>query len=307
MKKIIFLVVIMMFGTLLFAQEKRDAETIKKELSEVKEQISKLQGKAKVLQTEMDGLPGWKLGAFGTLGISSSQFKKWYSNTKPNLIEGYINITQNAYARLNREKFFWMNALDIQLSWKQSYDQDKDTKDKGLELKTDIFKLTSLYGYKLSEKFALSSLIDYRGTFVEDFADPSFLVLAVGLSWSPIDKLYVVANPLGYEFIFSNSEKDYQSSMGAKFLINYTHRIGKLNLHSDFTAFLSYKSTDYSNWTWKNTLSYNLWDFIGIGFNFGLRQNKQEVFNNKLTNYPSLKDTDNTLQYFWTFGLSYTL
>ncbi len=306
MKKIVLLIAILC-SVSAFSQNKKNAETLNKELSEIKSEIGKLEKKAKTVQKEIDDLPGWKLGAFGTLGISSSKFNNWYSNTKSNLTEGHINITQNAYAKLNKKKFFWMNTLDIQVSWKHSYNKDKDKKDKGLELKTDIFNLSSLYGYKLSEKLALSALVDYRGTFIEGFGDPSFLTLGTGVSWSPIENLYVVANPLGYEFIFSNGEKDYKSSMGTKFLIDYTRKIGKLNLNSNFTTFLSYQSTDYSNWTWKNSLSYTLWNFIGIGFNFGLRQNKQEAFNSKLTHYQSLKDTENTLQSFWTFGLSYAL
>ncbi|MFD1161592.1 MULTISPECIES: hypothetical protein [Hwangdonia] len=48
---------------------------------------------------------------------------------------------------------------------------------------------------------------------------------------------------------------------------------------------------------------------IGVGFDFGLRQNKQEAFNYQQSQPGSanaqLKDTDNKLQSYWVFGLNY--
>ena len=52
---------------------------------------------------------------------------------------------------------------------------------------------------------------------------------------------------------------------------------------------------------------------IGVGFDFGLRSNKQEAFNHLLNSGqqfivpPTFDDVDNKLQTFWTFGLSYKL
>ena len=48
---------------------------------------------------------------------------------------------------------------------------------------------------------------------------------------------------------------------------------------------------------------------IGVGFDFGLRSNKQEALNyaiNTLGNVDETFDTvDNDLQTYWTLGLSY--
>jgi hypothetical protein len=48
---------------------------------------------------------------------------------------------------------------------------------------------------------------------------------------------------------------------------------------------------------------------IGVGFDLGLRQNKQEAFNYQQSQPGStqmqLKNSDNDLQSYWTFGLSY--
>ena len=68
---------------------------------------------------------------------------------------------------------------------------------------------------------------------------------------------------------------------------------------------------DLSNWTWNNSFSYTLWKKIGVGFDFGLRSNKQEALNFALNQNPatatSFDDVDNDLQTYWTFGsVSYT-
>ncbi len=301
------LVIIILFSSLsAFAQEKVK-DSLKIELSEIKAEISKLNQKASVVQAKIDKLYGWKVNAFGSVGINISKSNNWHSNEKPNLSSGNINIVHNINAQLNREKYFWLSYLSLNLGWERSYNKDKDKEDKGWENENDIFELGSLFGYKLSEKFAISALTHYRGTFIKKFADPSFLDLGVGMSWQPINDFYIVANPLNYDFIFSGDDKKYQSSMGAKFFADYTGKFGKLNLNSNLTAFVSYKSSDLSSWTWKNSFSYSFWKGIGLGFNFGLRQNKQEAFNSDITNYSSLEKTDNNLQSFWMIGLSYAL
>ncbi len=306
MKKTLLTLTILCLSISLFAQTEKK-EALNKELSEIKSEISKLNKKASAVQGKIDKLYGWKVTAFGTIGVNLSGFNNWYSNSKPNLSSGNINIVHDVYAKLNREKYFWLSYANINLGWKKSYNKDKDTKKKGFENKTDIFKIGSLFGYKLTEKFSVSFLTDYRGALIKDFADPSFWDLGIGMAWKPVDNFYIVVNPLSYEFIFSGNDKVYKSSMGAKFLADYTRKFGNLNFNSNLTAFASYKSSDLSSWTWQNSFSYTFWRGIGLGFNFGLRQNKQEAFNSKITSYPTLKDTDNKLQSFWMFGLSYAL
>ncbi|MDC1323341.1 hypothetical protein N8270_01425, partial [Polaribacter sp.] len=69
----------------------------------------------------------------------------------------------------------------------------------------------------------------------------------------------------------------------------------------------SYKTSDLSNWTLTNALGYTLFKGIGLGFELGLRQNKQEALNNALmtdTN-ATFKTIANKLQSYWLLGMSY--
>jgi hypothetical protein len=74
--------------------------------------------------------------------------------------------------------------------------------------------------------------------------------------------------------------------------------------------FQSYKSSNLSNWTWTNVFSYKVWKNIGLGFEFGLRDNKQEALNFAINNagegeLPTFDTVDNKLQTYWLLGLSY--
>ena len=288
-------------------------EELKKEIATKKGEISKLQGEADALQGKIDKFPGWKYGAFGTLGVNLSGFNNWFSKGTPNTSAGNIAIIGNAYANLDREKYFWRNALNVNLSWVKNDNTDITTDSDQFDGTNDVFTLSSLYGYKLSDKLALSALAEYRTTLIDNFNDPGYLDVGAGITWTPIQNLVVVVNPLNYNFVFSDRDVAFESSLGAKIFVDYTRKIGAINFKSNISAFQSYKSGDLSNWTWINSFGYTLWKGIGLGFEFGLRKNKQEALNNALsvtpapTTTPTFDNVDNKLQSYWLFGLNYSL
>jgi len=113
--------------------------------------------------------------------------------------------------------------------------------------------------------------------------------------------------------INNSGDAAFESSLGAKFVADYTKKLGKINYKTNLSGFYSYKSVDYSNWTWINSFGYTLWKGIGVGFDFGLKQNKQEAFNDALNvdsvNYDEnaiLENVDNKMQSYWLFGLNYS-
>lgn len=278
-------------------------DELKKELGDKKSQIGKLQGEANALQSKIDALPGWKFGTSGTIGANFSGFNDWYTNALPNSSNGNIGITFNGFANLLREKDFWRNSLNVNLGWVK-LDDTTDGVDSGFEATTDVFSLTSLYGYKLTSKLAVSGLVEYRTSFSE-FNNPGYLDFGVGATWTPIPELVVVVHPLNYNFVFSDGATTYESSLGAKIVADYNKTFGKFKFRSNLSAFQSYSSSDLSNWTWVNSLGFNVWKGIGVGLEAGLRGNKQEAFNALGSSTGLLEDTENKLQSYWLLGLSY--
>jgi len=309
MKKIVLALSLLVASFSLTAQTE---EELKKELGEKKAQVSKFQKEADAIKAKIDALPGWKYGAFGTIGGSVSQFNNWFLQAAPNNSSGNIGLTVNAFANLKQEKYFWRNALNVNLGWVKLDNEDDATDSENFNVATDVFNITSLYGYKISKTLAISTLGEYRTALLEgNFNNPGYLDLGIGATWTPIDNLVVVVHPLNYNFVFSDSDFNYESSLGAKVVADYTRKLGAINFKSNLSAFLSYEDSDLSNWQWTNGFSYTLWKKIGVGFDFGLRGNKQEAFNARSgetalnsANF-SLEDADNVLQSFWLLGLSY--
>ena len=312
MTKKLFLLLALFIGiSSINAQTKEELKSQKAEKQAVADAA---QGEVDAIQAQIDALPGWRIGAFGTIGGSISNFSNWYSQETPNNSSGNIGFTVNSFANLDQEKFFWRNALNLNLAWVKLDDKDDDTDDDSFAATTDVFNISTLYGRKLSEKWAVSGLAEYRSTILDNFNNPGYLDLGVGVTWTPIENLFVVIHPLNYNFVFADNDDVFESSLGAKIVADYTREIGAINFRSNLSMFQSYKSSDLSNWTWTNSFSYTLWKMIGVGFDFGLRSNKQEALDYDLGQFdpmmigvePTFDNVDNDLQTYWTLGLSYS-
>lgn len=310
-KKLVFVLALFVGVNSINAQTK---EELKAQKAEKQAEADKFQAEANAIQAQIDALPGWRKGAFGTIGGSISNFNNWYSQGTPNNSSGNIGATLNAFANLKEDKFFWNNALNLNLAWVKLDNKDIETDDDSFNPTTDVFNLTSLYGRRLSSKWAVSALGEYRTTFLDNFNDPGYLDLGVGATWTPIDNLFVVIHPANYNFVFADNDAVFDSSFGAKIVADYTRQIGAVSFKSNFSTFQSYKSSNLSNWTWTNGFSYKLWKMIGVGFDFGLRSNKQEALNFAINNAAdqaaadalNFDNVDNDLQSFWTLGVSYS-
>jgi len=307
MKKYLLLSLFSLVVSFGFSQTKEELEAQK---SENQGLADKYQSKADSIQSIIDALPGWRVGAFGTIGGSISSFNNWYAQGIPNNDAGNIGFTVNGYANKIEDNYFWKNALTLNLNWVKLDDRDDPTDDDSFRATTDVFNLASLYGYKIKEsKWAVSAFAEYRSTIIDNFNDPGYLDLGVGATWVPNSDLTVVIHPLNYNFVFADDDLIFESSLGAKIVADYTKAIGKLNIKSNLSVFQSYEDSDLSNWTWTNSFGYTIWKNIGLGFDFGLRDNKQEAVNyqvNTLGNEGiNFENVDNDLQSFWTFGISY--
>ncbi|HBS11223.1 MAG TPA: hypothetical protein DEO36_01580, partial [Flavobacteriaceae bacterium] len=287
MKKVV-LVAIMFVVSFSYAQT---LDELKAEQGVKKDSVAAIQGRVDALQGQIDAFPGWKKGAFGTIGGNLSGFKNWYSKGAANTSAGNIGFVVNAFANLDREKFFWRNSGNVNLSWVKLDDKDITTDVDDFKAATDVFSITSLYGYKLSDKLAVSALGEYRTTIIDNFNDPGYLDLGVGITWTPIADLVVVVHPLNYNFVFAKNDAAFESSLGAKIVVDYTKQLGAVNFKTNLSAFQSYKSADLSNWTWTNSFGYTIWKGLGVGFDFGLRNNKQESLNYALGKTPAITPT----------------
>ncbi len=239
MKKLLLPLVLV---ALCFAVEAQTTEELQaqkmakeQELSTLTDQLKELTGLVKSLRADVESLtdkltpyPRWEVGALGTVGLNFSNFSNWLSKATPNTRATNIGLTLNGFANLQQEKYFWRNGANLTLGWLKFDDKDRSDDLDGFQVAADAFNLSSLYGYKLSEKFAISTLGEYRTSMLDGkFNNPGYLDIGVGATWTPAPDFVVVFHPLNYNFVFSNSDFDYQSSLGCKIVAEYTRAITK--------------------------------------------------------------------------------
>lgn len=289
-------------------EEMQQQKTAKEqELSTLEPQLADLKGKVDALKADVAGLtdkltpyPRWDVGALGNAGLNFSNFDNWFSKSSPNTSAVNIGFSLNSFANLQQEKYFWRNGSNLTLGWLKFDDKDNPDDNADFQVAADAFNISSLFGYKLSEKIAASTLGEYRTSILDGkFNDPGYLDLGVGATWTPVTDLVVVVHPLNYNFVFSSGAFDYQSSLGCKVVADYTRKLTKgVAWKSNLSAFLSYEGSDLSNWTWINGLSTAV-KGVGVGLDIGLRNNKQEAL--------AAGKTDNPIQAYWLIGLSYAI
>lgn len=281
------------------AQKAEQLNALESELKEVRDQVDALKADIAGIDDILTPYPRWTTGTFGTIGVSFANYRDWLSKDAPNTSAASIGIAVNAFANLDQKKYFWRNNGNLKLGWIKFDDKDTGEDNEEFQVSSDAFNLTSLFGYKFSENFAASILSEYRTALTNGgFNDPGYLDIGVGGTWTPIPNLVVVVHPLNYNFVFSDdADFEYMSSVGAKVIVDYSKTFNNgIGWSSNFSAFTSYEGSDLSNWTWVNSLSTSV-KGIGIGFNLGLRSNKQEAL--------AAEFDDNPLQTYWLLGLSY--
>ncbi|TAK34680.1 MAG: DUF3078 domain-containing protein [Saprospiraceae bacterium] len=310
---------ILMSGfTLLDAQT---IEELKVQSLEKEAQMAALQAEVSGLKSkiaELTGPAGWQFGSLGTVGLNFSKFNNWVSTDAPNTFASTIGFSGSAYANLDQKKFFWKNSIALNMA-KTKLDTDtKDNMDAGYETSADAFGITSLFGCKLGDKLAISGLGEYRTTILSNFNSPGYLDIGAGATWTPISNMVIVCHPLDYNFVFSDRDLIYASSPGCKVVADYSKSLPRgFAWKTNLSAFFSYRDLpNLSNWIWINGFSMTVWKGMGVGFEFGLKSNKQESYNYKLTKdgispddfkIGDLDSSDNPLQTYWLLGLTYKL
>jgi len=270
------------------AELEAKAAPILAEAADIKAQISNINGK-------ISSFPGWYKGAFGTLGANFTGRNQWFaagdlSDSRSTTIMGSFN----AFANNIETKYFWRNSASLNLGW-QKLKKGNETTPPKFEPVSDILNITSLLGYNLKPKLAMSALGEYRTSVIRNFNNPGYLDLGVGFTYTPLKNMIIVFHPLNYNLVFADDAAKFTSSLGCKIIGDYNTQIAKgVNWRTNLTSFLSYKNNNPSlhNGTWTNWLGFNIFNGIGVGLEFALRYSEQEIA--KTQNY-------------YTVGLSYKL
>jgi hypothetical protein len=297
MRNILILVISGLTSSLLaqsLDELKAKKAALEAELAPIQAQVAPIKAQIDALNADIAKFPGWYKGAFGTLGLNFTRLNNWVVNPNPNSRATTIIGSFNAFANRIDKKYFWRNNAALNMGWQKLNLVGVDSESK-FEPVTDLMTGTSLLGYNLSSKLALSALGEYRTTVIRNFNNPGYFDIGVGFTYTPIPKLVVVLHPLNYNFIFSKDDTKYTSSLGTKLVADYNATLYKgVKWRSNLTSFISYKSSDpaLSNFTWTNGFSFTLLKGVGVGLEHAIRSSKQE---------------SSDMQSYYIVGLSYSL
>jgi hypothetical protein len=297
MKKISYLFLLVSLMAIHSVQA-QTVEELKAMKAEKQGQVDALNGEISAIQGQIDALPGWETGAFGTLGFNLSSFNDWFKQGFSNSTSSTIGASLNAFANFDNPDIFWKNSGNLNLAWqKLVLDRNAENADTSrYNNVSDVLRISSLVGYKLSEKIAISGLLDYNTALINgNFNNPGILDIGVGATWTPIKNMVVVVHPLNYHIIMGDSPA-FNSALGAKVMVDYHQEIVPgLNWRTNFSTFLPYKSFEPSiyEYTWTNGFAFSVWKGIGVGIDFALRGADFEI--------------PNKTQSYFILGLSYNL
>jgi len=304
MKNYTFLTFFIILGSVcgMNAQSIADLKSQKaeKEAQLAKEQAEAdaLKSEVKTLNDEILKLSGWQTAYSGLIGFDFKRSNNWVSSPNTDARSSSLNLSANAFANKTTGKYFWKNKLLMTKSWQDVDLTIADQKVRGDGLfdngTVDILNLSSLYGRKLTKKIALSGLAELN-TSVEGFLSPGTFDFGLGATWSPSSNLTIVIHPLNYHMAFSGIDNvDTQGSLGSKLRADYSYSFSNgIAWNSTLTTFIPYQSNESAlfEYTWLNTLSYNIWKNLGIGVSFGIRNAEFE---------------SPDIQSFYSVGMSYS-
>ena len=280
-----------------------DLKAKQAELAAAQEAIDKLTGEIADLEASIETGAGWLTGFGGTVGFNLNKSNGWIANPNPNASSSGLAIGLSGYANNITEDFFWRNKGILNKAWQ---DIDLSSADGGVDDDglfdngtVDLLNISSLAGKPISDQLAISGLGELN-TSLGNFLKPGTFDIGVGLTWTPnIDDLIVVLHPLNYHFAFPGDGAGFEStgSLGAKLRADYTHDWDGFAYTSTLTSFIPYKGSvaptpTLFEWTWLNTLTFDIWKGVGVGISAGLRNAEFESL-----------DT----QSFYSVGLSYAL
>jgi hypothetical protein len=304
MKKLFFALSIFLLAGSAGAQSLDELKTMK---AEKEKMAAAKQAEADAFKSEVADLDakivvlsGWRTGVFGALGFNFNQSNNWQTNAVKNSTSAAFSGSVNVFANKQAEKYFWNNSGVFNLGYLKFDDEDLATDNADFRRSTDVLRLASLFGYKLNKWVAISSLGEYSSSLF-NFNNPGIMDIGVGATLTPINNLVVVVHPLNYHFAFSDAVGvESTSQLGAKIRADYTRKFkGGISWASTLTTFVPYGGAETGQpglfeYTWLNTLAFNVWKGIGVGLTYGLRKADFETWPVK-----------GVTQSYSTVGLSY--
>jgi len=220
-----------------FGLQAQDNAQLKSMAAEKRAAADALMAEAADLESQLAPEYGWTKGGVGIVGANLASNSNWFAINAPNSSSNGLGINASAFANQNQEKYFWNNLLTLNLLQTKTKLTENSTAVKAI---TDALDLSSLFGYKLAPKWALSAEGKYTSTLL-NFNKPGKATVSAGATWLPIPNAVVILHPLGYEKNWPSG--DFVSMLGMKVGATYSATIiPGVAWSTNLSAFIPYTS-----------------------------------------------------------------
>lgn len=181
----------------------------------------------------------WLCGGLFTMNINQGSLSNWSAGGDEFSLS--MNSYINGYAYFKEDKHRWENNLDIFLGYIK-------TTSLGTRKNDDRLDFLSKYGYAVSPKFSVASLVNLRTqlfdgySYVNDstknfsstFLSPAYLLVSPGIDYRPIANFSIFLSPITSRLVIIKNERiamkgyyadpyhQYKEELGAFATISYS-------------------------------------------------------------------------------------
>lgn len=149
-------------------------------------------------ETPVDSTKNWAFGGLTTLNFSQVSLNNWAGGGVSSIsATGLVNLNAN----YTKEKASWSNSLDLAYGLIKNQDADPFKSD-------DRIEFNSKYGYKASEHWNYSALMNFRSQFapgfttpgdsiaISNFLAPAYVIGAIGMDYKPSENFSMFISPI---------------------------------------------------------------------------------------------------------------
>jgi hypothetical protein len=159
-------------------------------------------------ETAIDSVKTWKTGGNTGLSFTQTSLTNWAAGGENSLsTNAYLSV----FANWARGKGAWDNTLDLAYGLLKQGDQD-------VRKSNDKIDLASKYGYKASDKWFYTALLNFKSQFtdgykypddstvISTFLAPGYVTASLGMDYKPNDKFSAFISPLTSKFTIVNDQ-----------------------------------------------------------------------------------------------------
>lgn len=207
-----------------------------------------------IVKDEKDTIPRiWKTGGIISINIAQGSLSNWSAGGEK--FSFSLNSTANLFAFYKKDKHSWDNSLDLAYGV-------VNTTSLGNRKSSDLFYLSSKYGYELKKNLNLSVLTNIRSQFANGYVynktaagvdsanqtskpfQPTYLILSLGLDFKLTDYLSFFISPITGRWVIVPDDliAPYYGVPSGKNSLNEFGAFASLNLQKKIAENMAIKS-----------------------------------------------------------------